>query len=97
MSGEAGDAEKKTPTVLIFIGMAGSGKTSLVAKVNSVMKKLGKKTYVINLDPAVGDKLPYKPTVTITETVNYKEVMKQFFSFCYCFSCFIKILMLDLI
>ena len=33
--------------------------------------------YVINLDPAVFE-LPYSPNIDIRDTVNYKEVMKQY-------------------
>lgn len=34
-------------------------------------------SYVINLDPAV-TKVPYKANIDIRDTVNYKEVMKQY-------------------
>lgn len=36
-----------------------------------------KPPYVINLDPAVHE-VPYPANIDIRDTVNYKEVMKQF-------------------
>jgi len=33
--------------------------------------------YVLNLDPAVAN-LPYEPNIDVRETVNYKDVMKQY-------------------
>ena len=37
---------------------------------------VGKRTYCINLDPAVTH-VPYKMNIDIRDTVNYKEVMEQ--------------------
>ncbi|KAJ8916033.1 hypothetical protein NQ315_010901 [Exocentrus adspersus] len=53
--------------------MAGSGKTSLVTRLSSSENK----PYVINLDPACIN-LPYYANIDIRDTVNYKEVMKQY-------------------
>lgn len=36
-----------------------------------------KPSYLINLDPAVTS-VPYSANIDIRETVNYKEVMKQY-------------------
>ena len=33
--------------------------------------------FQVNLDPAVAN-LPYEPNIDIRDTVNYKEVMKQY-------------------
>ncbi|EMD45660.1 XPA-binding protein, putative [Entamoeba histolytica KU27] len=57
---------------VILVGMAGSGKTTL-------MSILAEKTdaYLINLDPACNDP-PYSPDIDIRDTVNYKEVMKDY-------------------
>lgn len=38
---------------------------------------MGKEPYIINLDPAVLD-LPFSPNIDIRDTVDYKEVMKQY-------------------
>ncbi|KAJ3651139.1 hypothetical protein Zmor_017196 [Zophobas morio] len=64
---------QKGPICLIVLGMAGSGKTSLVTRLTNSPKK----PYVINLDPAC-IQLPYFANIDIRDTVNYKEVMKQY-------------------
>ncbi|XP_057653829.1 GPN-loop GTPase 1 [Diorhabda carinulata] len=64
---------KKQPVCLIILGMAGSGKTSLVTRLTSSEDK----PYVVNLDPACIN-LPYFANIDIRDTVNYKEVMKQY-------------------
>lgn len=85
------ESEKK-PTVLITIGMAGSGKTTFMqvkdtkaydADINVFIQRLNadlnaenKNPYVINLDPAVFE-VPFTPNIDIRDTVKYKEVMKQ--------------------
>ncbi|KAL3271229.1 hypothetical protein HHI36_021723 [Cryptolaemus montrouzieri] len=67
-------AEKpKVPVCLIALGMAGSGKTSLVSRLSNSPKK----PYVVNLDPAC-IQMPYFANIDIRDTVNYKEVMKQY-------------------
>jgi GTPase SAR1 family protein len=60
-----------------MIGMAGSGKTSLVQRLNSELHARGRAPYLVNLDPAVLH-LPFGPHVDIRDTVNYKEVMRQY-------------------
>lgn len=57
--------------------MAGSGKTTFLQRLNSHMHQNSTPSYIINLDPAVLD-LPYSPNVDIRDTVNYKNVMKQY-------------------
>ena len=42
------------PTVCIVIGMAGSGKTCLMQRINAYRHAKDKPPYIINLDPAVG-------------------------------------------
>lgn len=54
--------------------MAGSGKTSLVTRLST---NPNKKPYVVNLDPACAN-VPYFCNIDIRDTVNYKEVMKQY-------------------
>ncbi|XP_044260220.1 GPN-loop GTPase 1 isoform X2 [Tribolium madens] len=63
----------RAPVSLIVLGMAGSGKTSLVTRLSNSPKK----PYVVNLDPACLN-LPYFANIDIRDTVNYKEVMKQY-------------------
>ena len=76
--------EAKKPTCIIVLGMAGSGKTTfvqrLVAHLHAKKTKNpeeNKAPYVINLDPACHE-VPYPANVDIRDTVNYKEVMKQY-------------------
>lgn len=57
--------------------MAGSGKTTFLQRLNSHMHQTETPAYIINLDPAVLE-LPYSPNVDIRDTVNYKNVMKQY-------------------
>ncbi|XP_011506146.1 PREDICTED: GPN-loop GTPase 1 [Ceratosolen solmsi marchali] len=64
------------PTCIIVLGMAGSGKTTFVTKLVSKLYDNGK-PYAINLDPACIE-VPYPANIDIRDTVNYKEVMKQY-------------------
>mmetsp|Transcript_28358 Transcript_28358/g.71075 ORF Transcript_28358/g.71075 Transcript_28358/m.71075 type:complete len:363 (-) Transcript_28358:124-1212(-) len=65
------------PTVAIVIGMAGSGKTSLMQRINAYRHAKDKPPYIINLDPACTN-LPYEANVDIRDTVDYKNVMKEY-------------------
>jgi GTPase SAR1 family protein len=68
---------KKTPIVILTIGMAGSGKTTFVQRINSYLHSKETPPYIINLDPAVSD-VPFDANIDIRDTVNYEEVMKQY-------------------
>ncbi|XP_043274531.1 GPN-loop GTPase 1 [Venturia canescens] len=68
--------ESKKPTCVIVLGMAGSGKTTFVQKIVSTLYESGR-PYVINLDPACKE-VPYPANIDIRDTVNYKQVMKQY-------------------
>ncbi|CAB3365596.1 Hypothetical predicted protein [Cloeon dipterum] len=70
-------SEKTQPVCLIVLGMAGSGKTSLVQRLTSDLNILKKPAYVINLDPACHE-VPYPANIDIRDSVKYKEVMKQY-------------------
>ncbi|RWS25967.1 GPN-loop GTPase 1-like isoform X2 [Leptotrombidium deliense] len=73
------DTEKK-PICVIVLGMAGSGKSSVIQKINShLAAELDKSSnaYFINLDPACLE-VAYSANIDIRDTVKYKEVMKQF-------------------
>jgi len=65
------------PTACIVVGMAGSGKSSLMQRITSYLSMKDKSMYVINLDPAVAN-VPFEVNIDIRDTVNYKEVMKQY-------------------
>eukprot|EP00039_Didymoeca_costata_P007575 m.101298 g.101298 ORF g.101298 m.101298 type:complete len:329 (+) comp13739_c0_seq1:178-1164(+) len=73
---DAGQAAKKG-IALICIGMAGAGKTSFVQKLTSQLHTAGTPPYIVNLDAAVTN-IPYEPNIDIRDTVNYKEVMRQY-------------------
>lgn len=66
------------PTVAtIVVGMAGAGKTTFMQRLNAHLRQKQKKPYILNLDPAVLD-VPYPANVDIRDTINYKQVMKQY-------------------
>jgi hypothetical protein len=68
---------RKNPVACIVLGMAGSGKTTLMQRINVHIHKNQLPSYIINLDPAVRS-VPYGCNIDIRDTVNYKEVMKQY-------------------
>ncbi|GAA6060378.1 hypothetical protein JCM10212_004631 [Sporobolomyces blumeae] len=70
---------KQSPraTAMIVIGMAGSGKTTFMQRVNSYLHSKNQPPYVLNLDPAVMH-LPFDANIDIRDTVDYQEVMKQY-------------------
>jgi len=74
---EGGESSKSTPTCLIILGMAGSGKTTFVQRLTADLYQDKKNPYVVNLDPACKE-VPYPANIDIRDTVNYKEVMKQY-------------------
>jgi GTPase SAR1 family protein len=67
----------KKPTAVIIIGMAGSGKTTLMQRLNAYLHSEHAPYYMVNLDPAVLE-TPFGAHVDIRDTVNYREVMKQY-------------------
>lgn len=70
-------AAAHAPVCCIMIGMAGSGKTTLMQRLNAEAHMARAPSYIVNLDPAVVH-LPYSPNIDIRDTVNFKEVMKQY-------------------
>ncbi|XP_037935670.1 GPN-loop GTPase 1-like [Teleopsis dalmanni] len=70
------DESADTPICIIVLGMAGSGKTTFVEKLTQ-LSYAHFKPYVVNLDPACRE-TPYHCNIDIRDTVNYKEVMKQY-------------------
>lgn len=69
--------EEKQPATVICIGMAGSGKTTFMQRLNSHLHSKNSPPYVINLDPAVL-KVPFGTNIDIRDSVNYKKVMKDY-------------------
>jgi len=78
---EAGEAASSAgappPTCVIVLGMAGSGKTTFVQRLVSHLHAKKKPPYVVNLDPACAE-VPFPANIDVRDTVNYKEVMKQY-------------------
>jgi GTPase SAR1 family protein len=68
---------RSKPVAVLVIGMAGSGKTTLMHRINLHMVENNIKGYYINLDPAVNE-VPFGANIDIRDTINYKEVMKQY-------------------
>ncbi|XP_016937104.1 GPN-loop GTPase 1 [Drosophila suzukii] len=67
---------RKSPVCIIVLGMAGSGKTTFTRSlIQHAQEKFN--PYVVNLDPACRE-VPYAAHVDIRDTVNYREVMKQY-------------------
>nr|CCA23766.1 GPNloop GTPase 1 putative [Albugo laibachii Nc14] len=66
-----------SPITVIMIGMAGSGKTTLMQRIQSYGVEQSMRQYIINLDPAV-KKTGYSPNIDIRDTVDYKQVMKEY-------------------
>ncbi|CAI6257226.1 unnamed protein product [Periconia digitata] len=81
----------ESPVAIVCVGMAGSGKTTFMQRLvshlythpdptasePSVSKVSPAPPYILNLDPAVHH-VPFTPNIDIRDSVNYKEVMKQF-------------------
>ena len=70
---------EKVPVCILLVGMAGSGKTSLLAQLQSSLEERSASSpayYCVNLDPATLN-VPYDVSIDIRDTVNYKQVMKQ--------------------
>ena len=66
-----------TPVAIVCVGMAGSGKTTFMQRINSHLHAQKTPPYVMNLDPAVIS-VPFESNIDIRDSVNYKEVMKQY-------------------
>ncbi|KAF4633814.1 hypothetical protein G7Y89_g4298 [Cudoniella acicularis] len=65
------------PVAIVCVGMAGSGKTTFMQRINSHLHSQKEPPYVINLDPAVRN-VPFDSNIDIRDSVNYKEVMKSY-------------------
>lgn len=70
-------ADGQQPVAVVCVGMAGSGKTTFMQRINAHLHAKKDPPYVINLDPAVLN-VPFDSNIDIRDSVNYKEVMKQY-------------------
>ncbi|KAL4994966.1 hypothetical protein BDV10DRAFT_175655 [Aspergillus recurvatus] len=66
-----------SPVAVVCVGMAGSGKTTFMQRINSHLHSKKQPPYVLNLDPAVHT-VPFESNIDIRDAINYKEVMKQY-------------------
>ena len=69
--------DKKQPVCVIILGMAGSGKSSVTKRLCVHLAAKRHSFHTMNFDPAVKN-VPFAPIVDIRDTVDYKEVMKQY-------------------
>ncbi|KAI0018460.1 hypothetical protein F4780DRAFT_516378 [Xylariomycetidae sp. FL0641] len=69
--------QQQQPVTIVCVGMAGSGKTTFMQRINAHLHGQKDPPYVINLDPAVLN-VPFESNIDIRDSVNYKEVMKQY-------------------
>ncbi|KFZ10292.1 hypothetical protein V501_05238 [Pseudogymnoascus sp. VKM F-4519 (FW-2642)] len=67
----------QTPVSIVCVGMAGSGKTTFMQRINAHLHEKKTPPYVINLDPAVRT-VPFESNIDIRDSVNYQEVMKSY-------------------
>lgn len=80
----ASASSSQPPVAVVCIGMAGSGKTTFMQRINAHLHQKHQQSptdcaqpYVLNLDPAVRS-VPFESNIDIRDSVNYKEVMKQY-------------------
>ncbi|ASJ00158.1 ATP/GTP-binding protein [Thermococcus gorgonarius] len=62
--------------ILIFLGTAGSGKTTITASFGGYLEKNGNSVGYVNLDTGV-KKLPYKPDIDVRDIITVEELMKE--------------------
>lgn len=77
MASSSNSASTGQPVAIVCVGMAGSGKTTFMQRINAHLHAQKDPPYVINLDPAVLN-VPFDSNIDIRDSVNYKEVMKQY-------------------
>ena len=66
----------KTRFGQIVIGPPGSGKTTYVGAMSELLRSLGRKVAIVNLDPA-NENMTYTADVDISDLVTVEEVMDQ--------------------
>lgn len=75
--GPDGKPFRKGPVAVVVVGMAGTGKSTLVQRLNLDTEESGVKALYVNLDPACID-VNYGASIDIRDTVDYAEVQKQY-------------------
>jgi len=70
---------KRRCPVCLVVGMGGSGKTTLMQRLNAELHRRNIEKYIVNLDPAVAKgNVPYGVNIDIRDTVDYAKLMKQY-------------------
>lgn len=67
----------KPPVAIVCVGMAGSGKTTFMQRINAHLHEKKDAPYVMNLDPAITHS-PFQANIDIRDSVNYKKVMEEY-------------------
>ncbi|ABN70410.1 protein of unknown function, ATP binding [Staphylothermus marinus F1] len=66
------------PIITVFVGPAGSGKTTLVKTYSEWLRRtLFMHVAIVNLDPGV-EELPYKPLFDIREWFTLRDIMRKY-------------------
>ncbi|KAK4097242.1 hypothetical protein N658DRAFT_500627 [Parathielavia hyrcaniae] len=71
------EGQTEKPVVVVCVGMAGSGKTTFMQRINAHLHAEKEPPYVINLDPGVTH-TPYASNIDIRDSINYKKVMEEY-------------------
>ena len=72
------DLKLSSKQLIVFIGPAGSGKSTLTASLGDwITKEQGIKVGYVNLDPGA-EYTPYNPDVDVREFVTAREIMKKY-------------------
>ncbi len=64
-------------SIVIFIGPAGAGKSSLVAAYSRWLEDIGLRPFKVNLDPAA-DYVPYTPDYDVRKLVNARDIALKY-------------------
>ncbi|XP_045514014.1 GPN-loop GTPase 2 [Pieris brassicae] len=60
----------------LIIGPPGAGKTTYCNEMSKLLRKLGRKTMIVNLDPA-NDYITYEPDIDIRNLISLENVMEE--------------------
>ena len=68
----------KRPLVVLLVGMAGTGKSTVAHRLHLYCIEQKKRAYFINLDPAAFGETAFACNIDIRDTIDYKQVMHQY-------------------
>lgn len=61
----------------LVLGPPGAGKTTYCSQMSRLLRKLGRKVIIVNLDPA-NESMSYNPDIDIRKLIVLEEVMEQY-------------------